>query len=488
MKGLRSASWILLNLALGLAGGLTLGWGALAASGWVIVLLGCLGALLGGLLGGWSAQGGGARRRYVLWGHGAILLFVVLAALIPLWRAGMLPLPLESRKANFERLWRAMDYAYPYFEEKGVDRDALYARYALQVEQAESDEAYWGVVARMLAELDDGHTGLVSPSVRSGRHYFGTGRVVGDRIVLDRVGQTGQDAGLRRGDLLLEVDGLPVEEALEALPLPLRSGSTPQQRRATAAFNVLSTREDTMAVTVFGAGGDERSATLVWPGEGAVAAPDSSGPLITAERLDSGVGLIRIPTFGEGEHDLVAEFDVALGELLDAPALILDLRGNSGGSTHLSDPIAGRFLSGPFTYGREHYRARLPQRGWRPWIDYRVEPRGVTYDGPVVLLIDEGTFSTAENFVVALVDSGRVTTVGRQSGGGSGNPISFRLTGGGRARFSTGDFRRNDGRPIEGQGIVPDVPVTWTVEDFRQGRDPDLDAAEALLLSAGQVD
>jgi CubicO group peptidase (beta-lactamase class C family) len=281
------------------------------------------------------------------------------------------------------------------------------------------------------------------------------------------------------------VDGLPVEEALGALPLPLRAGSTPQQRRAQAAFNVLSTREDALAVTVSGAEGHERSATLVWPGERAVVTPDSPGPLITMERLDSGVGLIRIPTFEEGEHDLVMEFDAALDGLLDAPALIVDLRGNSGGSTHISDPIAGRLMSRPFTYGREHYPARLPQRGWRPWIDYRVQPRGATYTGPVVLLIDEGTFSTAENFVVALVDSGRATTVGRQSGGGSGNPISFRLTGGGRARFSTGDFRRNDGRPIEGQGIAPDVPVTWTVEDLRQGRDPDLVAAEALLSAEG---
>ncbi len=487
MKGLRSPLWILFNLALGLVGGLTLGWGALAASGWVVVLLGFLGALLGAGIGWWSARGEGARRRYVLWGHGALFVLVVVAALIPLYRVGLLPLPLQSREANFERLWRAMDYAYPYFEEKGVDWDALYERYVPQVEQAESDEAYWGVVARLLAELGDGHTGLLSPSVRSGRHYFGTGRVVGDSIVLDRVGQTGQDAGLEREDVLLEVDGMPVEEALDALPLPLRAGSTPQQRRATAAFNVLSTREDTLAVTVSGADGRERSATLVWPGEGAVVTPDSPGPLITTERLDSGVGLIRIPTFEEGEHDLVMEFDAALDGLLDAPALILDLRGNSGGSTHLSDPIAGRLMSRPFTYGREHYPARLPQRGWRPWIDYRVEPRGVTYDGPVVLLIDEGTFSTAENFAVALVDSGRATTVGRQSGGGSGNPISFRLTGGGRARFSTGDFRRNDGSPIEGQGIAPDVPVTWTVEDFRRGRDPDLDAAEALLLSAGEA-
>jgi C-terminal processing protease CtpA/Prc len=57
----------------------------------------------------------------------------------------------------------------------------------------------------------------------------------------------------------------------------------------------------------------------------------------------------------------------------------------------------------------------------------------------------------------------------------------FRLPGERDVRFSTANFIRNDGTPIEGEGIVPDVPVSWSVEDFRQGRDPDLEVAERLL-------
>ena len=56
------------------------------------------------------------------------------------------------------------------------------------------------------------------------------------------------------------------------------------------------------------------------------------------------------------------------------------------------------------------------------------------------------------------------------------------LPGGGRARFSTGAFRRNDGSLVEGIGIEPEGYVTWTVADFREGRDPDLDAAERMLM------
>ncbi len=482
MQKPRSLLWILLNLALGIAGGVTLGWGPLAGSTPLIAVLGVVGALLGGSIGCWSERENS--HRWVLWGHGLILLGVALAALIPLYRIGSFPMPGETRLGNFERLWQAMAYAYPYFEAKDVAWDEVYARYRPRVARADSDEAYWRVIGTMLTELNDGHTGLTSPSPRAGRRYFAICRDVNRLIVLDEVGATARAAGLQRGDIVLAVDDLAVEEALTALPPVLRDGSTPQQRRAQAASNVLSTTQDTLKVTVTGPAG-ERTVTLVWPDAPPTPEPEEAEvwqPLVTGRRLPSGVGLIRVPTFQKTPgHDLVAEFDAALDGLLEAPALVLDLRGNGGGTTFISDRIAGRFLSERFTYGREYFRARLPQRGWRPRLDYHIRPRGTTYTGSLILLIDVDNFSTAENFIVALVDSGRAMTVGRQTGGGSGNPVSFNLTGSGRVRFSTGDFRRLDGTPIEGVGIAPDIPVTWTVEAFREGRDPDLAAAETLL-------
>ena len=204
------------------------------------------------------------------------------------------------------------------------------------------------------------------------------------------------------------------------------------------------------------------------------------------ELLPSGRGLIRISTFSrDSGHDLVAEFDTALGTLMDAPGLIIDLRGKGVGGTALAERMAGRFLSEAFVYGREHYRGRLPQRGWQLHLDYRVTPRAPVYPGPLVLLGDELTMSTAEQFLVALVDSGRALLVGRRTAGSSGNPVKFRLPGEGVARFSTGDFRRVDGTSIEGVGLVPHVPVVYTVEDFRTGHDPDLEAAQELLLAQG---
>jgi C-terminal processing protease CtpA/Prc len=54
--------------------------------------------------------------------------------------------------------------------------------------------------------------------------------------------------------------------------------------------------------------------------------------------------------------------------------------------------------------------------------------------------------------------------------------------GGGRARYSLGTLTRLDGTLLEGNGVVPDVAVEWTIEDVRHDRDPDVETAEGLIL------
>jgi len=262
--------------------------------------------------------------KYFLLTLAALGAVVAVAVLGPLYRLGTFPPPSGEYLANFERLWGALNTYYPYFELKGVDPVALRAQYLPRVQAAGSDEKYCGIIANMLAEFQDAHTGVVSPPAYAGRLYFGTCRAVGKEIVAEQVGRTGRAAGLERGAIILAVDGLPVEEALAALPLRLRSGSTPWQRRAQAAFHLLSTASTSLQVTFQGLNGKVRTVSLVSPEGMSTDAKytdrEVAKPLITGELLPSGLGLIRIPTFSRGMgHDLVAEFDAALEELLDAP-------------------------------------------------------------------------------------------------------------------------------------------------------------------------
>ena len=64
---------------------------------------------------------------------------------------------------NFDALWRIMDEHYCFFDEKGVDWDAIRRKYEPRVTDTMSRYALFDLMAEMLAELKDGHTNLVAP-------------------------------------------------------------------------------------------------------------------------------------------------------------------------------------------------------------------------------------------------------------------------------------------------------------------------------------
>lgn len=66
-------------------------------------------------------------------------------------------------RTNFEALWRIMDEHYCFFDEKGVDWEAVRRKYERQLTDTMSRYELFDLLADMLAELKDGHTNLVSP-------------------------------------------------------------------------------------------------------------------------------------------------------------------------------------------------------------------------------------------------------------------------------------------------------------------------------------
>lgn len=468
-------------------------WGPLNGSLTAVAIVGPLTGVVALAL--WSLQtraalrGDGRRARHLgRWLLGVPLSLVaaaLLVATVQLYTLGALGPTSSDRVAEFERLWKTLDRHYVYFEQKGVDWDAVYAQYRPIVAEAGDDSAYFRSIYAMLAELRDGHTGLQEPPILyEGLHMFGVTREMAGEAVVVMTGRTAASIGLVEGAVVLAVNGEPVETRLAYWMERLAGGSSPWHHRRTAHFFLLATYDDSLDVTFENLDGDRQTATLRFDPTLAPQdrAPDTTAP-VTSERLPSGVGIIRITDFAMNRGPgLIRGFDRALDGMMDAPGIIIDVRGHNGGFSVWGDLIAGRFFEKGFEYGRTVFRTRLPQHLWRRSMAFRVTARGETYTGPVVLLIDHNTFSSGETFAVAMADSGRAYAIGRRTAGATGNPVTFRLRGG-RARYSTGNFRRNDGRELEGAGVEPDLTVTWTRDDFLAGTDPDVAAAEAYLLS-----
>ncbi len=407
-----------------------------------------------------------------------VVFALVLVSVWQLWAGGLLPLT-TGRENDLHRLFTALERNYPYFSMKQIDWSAMQSEYLPKLQAAESDDRFLEVLGEFLAGLHDLHTGVTAPYRLAGWRGFLAVRPIAGQAVVTAVRAGLELPGLAPGAVILRRNEQSIQAFVDSLPLSLRSSSTPWSAEAGAYSLLGSAREsDELFLTYLGTDGVTHSEQLVW--QPAFDQPHTTRrAAVSAERLDSGLGLIRVNSLSGG-FSLVDQFNQALDSLIAAPGIILDLRSNGGGSSLLGDAMAGRFLEQGFIYGQEHYRQRLPQRAWAKSASYQVRPRGKTYTGDLVVLVGTNTASSAEMLAVALKDSGRATLVGQTTAGGSGNPLQFAIAGG-MVRFSTGDFQRNDGTPIEGAGIAPDILVNWTVEDVAAGRDPDLLAAAAIL-------
>jgi hypothetical protein len=191
---------------------------------------------------------------------------------------------------------------------------------------------------------------------------------------------------------------------------------------------------------------------------------------------EEGYGVIVVNSLS-AEESATETFLAAIEELFDAPAMVIDLRDNSGGSELLAARIAAMFADKRRMYaaslsrsGRKH--DDLDQTGAR-----FIEPmKGTTYLRPVVCLVGPGCVSSGEALAQMMKTLPHATLVGQPTRGASGNPAPVNLPNGISVWYSRWVDMLPDGTPIEGKGVPPDI----TVEHESPG-DPTFDAAVKIL-------
>ncbi|MDH5234158.1 MAG: S41 family peptidase [Gemmatimonadota bacterium] len=161
--------------------------------------------------------------------------------------------------------------------------------------------------------------------------------------------------------------------------------------------------------------------------------------------LDDTTGYIRITTFAGTK---VANDLRSAVERLDKQGmrrLVLDLRGNGGGSVDEAASVAGEFLTaGTVVYTSEGRRTAAVDTGkvkrsfWRSERDY-----------PLVVMIDDGTASASELVAGALQDHDRAVIVGQPSFGKSLMMRGFPLSDGSVIVLVIGQVRTPCGRVVQ---------------------------------------
>lgn len=345
---------------------------------------------------------------------------------------------------RFERIWTTVHNEY--FAQP-VDSEALIQ----------------GAIDGMLQVLEDKHTSYMPPQEFEmfnqdlNGSYTGIGALVeaeGNKLLIVSPfdGSPAEEAGLQPGDEIKKVDETLVSEFDDPLSaISLVRGPTG------TAVRLLVLRE-----------GQEFEVTIV----------RDTIPLVSAdgEVREDGIGYVRIASFGTNTvEELQATLELVLAQ--KPTGLVVDLRGNPGGSLDAALSVTSQFIGDGDIMIQE-------------WGDSRSETytarRGglaIASELPIVVLIDGGSASASEIVAGAIQDRERGLIMGETSYG-KGTVQQWHNLGSenGGIRITTARWLTPNGTWIHEAGITPDILVELTDNERLLEHDIQLESAANWLL------
>jgi tricorn protease len=376
----------------------------------------------------------------------------------------------EEFREMFEQSWRALRENFYDAGFHGADWEAIRVKYRPLVRHVALKEDLYALISLMLGELNASHLGIggfgTTPDERTAElgllfdaSYPGPGLKVAE--ILKRGPADKRGINLKPGDLIAAIDDAPLDDktCLERVlndkvgePVVLRVSSSPsadpKDPKAWRKVEIQAAGRDAVGNLMY-----ER-----WVEHNARRVAELSGGKL---------GYIHIA--GMDDEGLDHFVRALYSDNFDKEAIVLDVRYNGGGFTH--DQVLN------YLGGKEHtvFRQRTGGEG----LVLRHYDRKWTR--PVVLLINNRSYSDAEIFPHAFRTLGLGKLVGQPTGGHVIGTSSIRLIDGSVLRVPRTGVFTVGGVNMEKEGVRPDFEVTPHPDQLAQGRDAQLDKAVEVL-------
>ncbi len=347
----------------------------------------------------------------------------------------------------FKPFWEAWNIVHEQYVDQPVDDQVLMQ----------------GAIRGMMEALGDQQTFYMEPQLYENEtsslqgEYEGIGAYVdtdGEYLTITSPieGSPAEAAGLRPGDRVIAIDGEDM------------TGVAPEQAR----LKVLGPNGSKVTLTVAREGQPEPFDVTITRAK--ITIHSAEGKM-----LENDIAYIDINTFGERT---TRELRSTLDDLLkqNPRGIIIDLRNNPGGYLTTAVEVSSEFIDKGVILYEEYGDGRRNE--------HTALGNGRATDLPIVVLINEGSASASEILAGALQDYGRAKLVGVKSyGKGSVQnwvPLSDTQ---GAARVTIARWLTPKERLIDHVGLMPDVVVEMTPQDYETGKDPQLDAAMETMLA-----
>lgn len=352
---------------------------------------------------------------------------LLVVACLALGAAG--PPPRSPFADDFQFAVQQIAATYAYFDLKATRWDEVPALYKRDLAEVRDKRAFVTLMEHVVDELYDPHAQLTvntasSPRlVPSGTDLWAAWRG-GAAVITDvRRDSDAERAGIRPGAIVVAVNEVPIEEAVD-LRMARTYPHTEPNARNWALRAVLAGYHNTRRHLQLMEGGAAREVAL--PARDQFPGPAQQP--VTSSMLPGRIGYLRLND-SLGDRATVAIFDRSLAEMANAAALVIDLRNTpSGGNSSVARGILGRFVDREMPYQKHVLPSEERQTGIRrSWLEL-VSPRGpFTFRKPVAVLVGHWTGSMGEGLAIGFDATGAGKVVGTAMAGLLGATYTIKL-------------------------------------------------------------
>jgi len=355
----------------------------------------------------------------------------------------------QPATVDFSLFWQVLKK----IEEKYVDKEKI-----------DYQKILYGAISGMTKSLDDPYTVYMKPkkteefieAVETGGTFEGVGMEIGIKggiltVIAPLESTPAYQAGIKAKDKILKIDDVSTEDLLLEEAVNLIRGE-----KGTEVVLTISRKD------------------FKEPQEIRIVRDTIHIPIAKWELKNNNIAYIKIYHF---TGNLPDKFKEIISEALRAKAekFILDLRNNPGGYLEAAVDIASWFIPKGEVVVIEDWGEEKDQKV------YRSKGFKAIQDLPMVVLINGGSASGSEIVAGALKDIRDIKLIGEKSFGKGSVQTLEKFKDNSSIKITVAKWLTPSGRSISEEGLIPDIEVELTDEDFDADRDPQLDKAIEIL-------
>lgn len=382
------------------------------------------------------------------------------------------------------KMFTVIEHFFPYYDLMDNDWRSVLKAALPEFVAAANENEYGLAVAKMYANINDTH-GYISGNAALIK-LMGEAPppfvvdLIEDQVVVTQLRSDSvcKTLGIRLGDVILKINGVPVGEIMKKYPPYFAHSTAEPMSQRSAWYSVRGDEGGTGIFTIGDQRGKQRDIRIKWTN-------DYNKGFMPNYRMDT----ISMITDGIGYADLtrmeVGQTDEMFERLKNTKAIIFDMRGYPKGTAWSIAPRLSERKNIPLAL----YRKRevlgpnitsgdvLSSKSYTEFIQTVASSNKWKYKGKTVMLIDHMAVSQSEHTGLFFEQMNNTVFIGSPTAGANGDVTRFEIPGGMILNFSGQGVWHADGRQLQRLGLQPHVVVRPTIKGIRAGKDEVLDKA-----------